>query len=232
MLLLILITFVAYNRILNNDFVNFDDDRLIYNNEKIINDNVPITECFEWGFRAPHYKPLTLLSWRAEYQLFGKNPLVFHLNNLILHILNTLLVYLISIFLLSKINILREKLNLTAFIIALLFGIHPLHVESVAWAVERKDVLFSFFFLLSWISYLFYLKKNKFYFIILTSIFYLLSMLSKSMGITLIAVLFLTDFYFGRKIFKKEILKKIPIILVFLLEVIYLDFYQIRLTII
>ncbi|MBW6535926.1 MAG: tetratricopeptide repeat protein [Mariniphaga sp.] len=225
-LLLIFITFGVYHQVLFHDFVYFDDDKLIFNNPTIIDTEIPLTDCFKWGFKNQYYKPFTLLSWRAEYQLFGENPTIFHLNNLILHILNSLLIYLITINLLSKVNIPKEKIKLTAFIISLLFAVHPLHVESVAWATERKDVLFSFFFLLSWLSYIMYLEKNKYFYVLLASVLYLFSVLSKSMGITLVAVLFLTDLFYGKRNILKMILEKIPVIFVFIVSAYFVGIFS------
>ena len=82
--------------------------------------------------------------------------------------------------------------------VAMAFAIHPLHVESVSWAVERKDVLYTFFFLASWWAYLHFLEKSKTLFLLLSTLLYALVILTKSMGITLIAVLFLTDYVYAR----------------------------------
>ncbi len=211
-LVLMVITFGLYFQITGHEFVNYDDDTLITSNRVVVDANSPLSACFEWNVFSPHFKPLVLLSWRAEYQLFGENPAVFHFNNLVLHGLNVLLVFIISLSLLPK--FIKEKKHhaLAAFFIALLFAVHPLHVESIAWAVERKDVLYSFFFLLSWWAYIQYLDKEKYLFLMLSSIFFLLVLLSKSMGITLPAILFLTDYLYNRKNVVGLMKEKIPLL--------------------
>jgi protein O-mannosyl-transferase len=218
--LLAVVTFAIYFQVTSHEFVNYDDDTLITSNRVVVDSRTPWSACFDWNIFTPHYKPLVLLSWRAEFQAFGENPAVFHFNNLLLHALNVLLVFFISLRLLQK--IIPDKkphITLASFFVALAFSLHPLHVESVAWAVERKDVLYSFFFFLSWLAYLHYAEKNKYPFLLLSALFYLLVLLSKSMGITLIAVLFLTDYLYGRKNIMGLIKEKIPVILLFFLGI-------------
>ena len=102
-----------------------------------------------------NYHPLTMLSLSFNFHVFGKSPFSFHVLNLLIHLVNIFLVYWFF----------KKLLNgkeLPGIIAALFFGIHPLHVESVAWISERKDVLYTAFFLLSMITYLRYLKSNKF----------------------------------------------------------------------
>jgi tetratricopeptide (TPR) repeat protein len=99
----------------------------------------------------------------------------------------------------------------TAFVTAILFGVHPLHVESVVWISERKDVLYALFFLGSIIGYLYYLRSNlrmKYYFLSLFLFF--LSLLSKTMSVTLLIILFLLDFYTNRKWDRRVLVEKIP----------------------
>lgn len=218
--LLLLVTFGLYYQVTGFEFVNYDDDTLITKNKVVVDALVPWTEVFQWNIFSPHFKPLVLLFWRAEYQSFGENPAVFHFNNLLLHAFNVLLVFLLSLRLLKP--LLPEKkqlIPLAAFFLALAFSVHPLHAESVAWAVERKDVLYTFFFLLSWWAYLLYVEKQKYTWLLLSALFYLLVILSKSMGITLIAVLFLTDYLYGRKQVLSLVKEKIPVMLIFFLGV-------------
>lgn len=218
--LLLLVTFGIYFQVTRHEFVNYDDDTLITNNRVVVDPARSWTECFTWNIFTPHFKPLVLLSWRAEYQAFGEKPAVFLFNNLLLHAFNVLLVFFLSLTLLKKfIPDQKQVISLAAFFVALAFAVHPLHVESVAWAVERKDVLYTFFFLLSWWSYLQYLEKNKYTYLLLCALFYLLVLLSKSMGITLIAVLFLTDYLYGRKNIGALIKEKIPVILFFVVGI-------------
>jgi tetratricopeptide (TPR) repeat protein len=218
--LLVLVTFLLYFRITNHAFVNYDDDTLITSNRVVIDERASFADCFSWNIFTPHFKPLVLMSWRAEYQWFGENPSVFHFNNLLLHLFNVLLVFILSVKLLQKlIPDKKNQTDLAAFFIALTFAIHPLHVESVAWAVERKDVLYTFFFFLSWWAYIQYLEKSKYLFLLLSAFFYLMVVLTKSMGITLIAVVFLTDYLYGRKKYLALLKEKIPLLLCFVIGI-------------
>ncbi len=214
-LLLIILTVVCYSPIVKNQFVSFDDGVLIHDNQLVIADTTTIADIFSVRYLGPHYKPLVILSWRMEYQLFGNNPLPFHLNNLLLHILNTILLFFVGLRLLPKLKIPDEKAKLFSFVLSVVFAIHPLHVESVAWATERKDVLYSFFFLLSWLWYLKFLDEKKSIFLFASIFGYALSMLSKSMGITIIAVIIITDWAYHSKITKALVIQKIPYLLVF-----------------
>jgi hypothetical protein len=158
-----------------------------------------------------------MISWKAQYELWGDNPSHFHLVNFLLHLANTLLLFFIGLLIFQKIIENKKLLFFSAFAFAALFSINPLRIESVAWATERKDVLFSFFFLGSWILYINYIKSHRYYLLIAASMLYLMSGLSKSMGITLIAVVVLTDFWYNRRISKKTILEKLPFLLIFAL---------------
>ncbi|MFW5822311.1 MAG: tetratricopeptide repeat protein [Tangfeifania sp.] len=216
LLILLILTAICYSPVVKNEFVTFDDGVLIHNNPIITDDGVSVKEIFQSKDFTPHYKPLVFLTWRAEYQLFGENPLPFLLNNLLLHLLNTVLLFLIGLKLFPLLKTDIQNTRLFSFIIALLFAIHPIHVESVAWATERKDVLYSFFFLLGWLLYFRFLEEKKTYLLVLSVVSYALVLLSKSMGITLIALIVLTDWIYYGKFTKKIILEKIPFLVVFI----------------
>ena len=134
--LLLLVTFGIYFQVTSHEFVNYDDDTLITTNRVVVDAGKSWTDCFTWNIFTPHFKPLVLLSWRAEYQAFGERPGVFLFNNLLLHAFNVLLVFFLSLTLLRKfIPDQKQVISLAAFFVALAFAVHPLHVESVAWAV-------------------------------------------------------------------------------------------------
>ncbi len=196
------ITAASFIPSLFNGFTNWDDDKLVIENSYIREISPKsITKIFT-SFHLGHYNPIVILSFAVEYFIFGLNPFIFHLNNLLLHILNSILVYYL-IFLIGK--------NTTsAFICGILFGIHPLHVESVAWITERKDVLYSFFYLISLVLYVLYLKNKQKNLYLLSSIIFIFSLLTKGLAITLPAILLLIDFFINDKITKKDILNKIP----------------------
>jgi protein O-mannosyl-transferase len=159
-------------------------------------------------FYKGNYHPLTTLFYAFEYKAVGDSPFLYHLINLIIHLIN---VYLVFIFL----KLLTKRVEIAA-IAAALFGIHPMHVESVAWISELKDVMYTFFFLLSMIQYYYYYtrkeKKKKYY--LISVILFFLSMLSKSAAVTLPVVLLLVDYYIGRKWSWKMLYEKIPFFLI------------------
>jgi tetratricopeptide (TPR) repeat protein len=192
-----------------NDFITLDDEQFITGNSLV--QDARVDRVFSKQFYSPHYKPLVYLSWISETAVVGNNPHVLHLNNLLLHLISTLLVFFCVLRLAQFWEITKVYDRSVAFFTALLFGIHPLHVESVAWAIERKDVMFGVFYLLGLLSYLKYIEKKTLKYLVFAAAFYLLSMLSKSMGITLIAMTFLIDWASGRRDWKACLLEKWPL---------------------
>lgn len=211
-LFIVVITSAIYLKSLNNPFTRWDDSLYITENPEITTlhgDSIAYTLKHTFtSYVQGNYHPLTMLTFCLEYQKFKLNPKPYHLHNLILHLLNALLVlYLIW---------LLTKQKWVAFITALLFAIHPMHVESVAWAAERKDVLYSFFYLSAICSYIFYLKKEnkKALFYVITFLLFILAVLSKAMAVSLPIVLVAVDYFLDRKISLKTILEKAPFLLV------------------
>jgi len=177
--------------VLGNGFVNWDDPLYVYENLHIRHLDI------RWIFTAvvaSNYHPLTLLSHTLDYALFGLNPMGHHLTSLILHALNSALVFLLAKRLFNKDS--GRGGTLLPLTAALLFAVHPIHVESVAWVSERKDVLSAFFFLFSLLAYLRYTEKGhdkKFYG--LTLLAFILALLAKPMAVTLPVVLLILDYY-------------------------------------
>jgi len=125
-------------------------------------------------------------------------------------LLNTILVFFFIYLMIGRIDV--------SSIVALFFAIHPMHVESVAWISERKDVLYAFFYIGSLISYFYYLKSSKeIKYLILTFILFILSLLSKSAAVTLPLVLILMDYYLGKKYTLRLLIEKVPFLLLSLL---------------
>ena len=131
------ITFVAFLPALDNEFINFDEPNYIQHNATIKSLSKENIEKIFSSYVNRNYQPLTIFSFALEYKSANLSPLSYHLTNINLHLGNCVLVY-IFIFLLTRNYV-------AAFIAALFFGIHPTRVESVAWATERKDVLFLYF---------------------------------------------------------------------------------------
>ena len=193
-----IIAFIVYSPVFQNGFV-WDDDDYIRNNPLIRTIN--LSEIFS-SYVMGNYHPITILGHAIQYKIFDLSESGYHFVNLLIHIFNTLLVFY-AIFLLS------EK-ALVSLIAALLFGIHPLHVESVAWAAELKDLLYSFFFICTIIFYLKFQKEQKRKYYYYAIILFLLSLLSKAMAASLPVVLLLIDYFKGRKINSKALLEKAP----------------------
>ena len=213
--LLIVVSIICFYHIFTCDFVNFDDPRIILGNRFVTQGGqVPIKDILTSWMYSAHFKPITFLSWNLEYRIWGADPFIFHFNNLLLHVFNTILVFYIVLSASKYFKCTEPNKSQVAFFIALVFAVHPMHVESVAWATERKDVLYSFFYLGGILSYLAYMKTGSLKWLVLTVVCYPLSMFSKSTGITLIVLLPLLDYMAGRDFFsKKNIIEKIPFLL-------------------
>ena len=204
--IILFITFLAFLPVLKNDMlVTWDDQAYVVNNDLVKSLSVQnIVRIFkeDKGLYA-NWHPLTTLSLAVNYKFSGTVSAGYIATNLIIHLLNTLLVF-VFIYLLTK------KRFEFALAVSLLFGIHPLHVESVAWISERKDVLYSFFFLLSLICYLNYTRRQNWLMYGLSVVLFLFSLLSKAMAASLPLVLLVIDYYINRKWSFKNLLDKIP----------------------
>ena len=207
---IIVFTALIYFRALFNDFANWDDDIYIIQNHLIKKFTFcNIADIFT-SFYMGNYHPLAMLTFLFEYTFFGLNPFSYHLLNVLLHLLNTWLVF-------KFIEQLSEN-KITALIVSLFFAIHPMHVESVAWISELKDVLYSAFYLLSLFVYLRYIKStNNIKLYIGSLLLFVASLLSKSASVTLPVLLLAIDFYKGRTINTKMFLEKVPFLLLSLL---------------
>ncbi len=185
---LIAASFFAFGRIVGNEFVNFDDYAYITENN-YIQSGINL-ESIKWAFSdvfLANWHPLTLLSHALDWSLFGANAAGHHLINLLLHIGSVLLLFLF-------LNRMTKNLWSSAFVAAL-FALHPLRVESVAWAAERKDVLSMFFGMASIYAYAYYLESSKLSRYFLCLILFALSLMSKPMLVTLPFVLLLLDYW-------------------------------------
>jgi protein O-mannosyl-transferase len=249
-----LLTFTVYLPSVRNGFVNFDDDKYVLGNIHI---NSLDWTFFKWAFTDISlglWHPLTWISYAVDYSIWGTDPLGFHLIAIVLHTINTFLVVYLVIRLLEntcEISLrydgiyhhLPQFLNIrviliTAGVTGLLFGLHPIHVESVAWISERKDLLCALFYLLCIIAYTFYdwslskksnLVKNpsilssltdKWY--LLSIVFFALALASKTMAVSIPVVLLLLDWFPYRRLqsiktFTVAVIEKTPFIVLSLL---------------
>jgi len=186
-LAIVVATTVAYLPLFDNDFVNYDDDLYILNNMHI--QHGLDAETFRWAFttfRGANWFPLTWLSWATDFVLFGRDPAGFHLTSLVLHAANAVLLFLVF-------------LRLTAqpwrcAFVALIFALHPLHVESVVWAAARKDVLSGLFAMLTLLAYVQFVRRGRRFYPFVFA-FLALGLMAKPTLVTWPFVLLLLDFW-------------------------------------
>src|SRR6187431_3431288 len=194
------VTAVCLWPMLNNEFTNWDDEFYIINNQLL---RGPDWKGIFSKQVLGNYHPLTILSYAFNFAISGLDPFSYLLVNYLFHIANTLLVFYFIW------NISGKNKFIAAFV-ALVFGIHPMHVESVAWVAERKDVLYTFFFLLSLIQYWIFLNNAKKKNLVFCFLFFVLSLLSKPAAIVLPFVLLLLDYWKDRPFVSKVFVEKIP----------------------
>jgi protein O-mannosyl-transferase len=187
-LVLVAVTWTVFGQTLTHDFVNFDDHVYVYENPLVIRGFS--TEGIIGAFTHTHarnWHPLTTLSHMLDCQLYGLNAGGHHLTNVILHTISVLLLFLV----------LRQMTGVlwqSAFV-ATLFAIHPLHVESVAWIAERKDVLSAVFFMLTLAAYARYAQAPSPARYLLVALLFAFGLMSKPMLVTLPFVLLLLDYW-------------------------------------
>ncbi|MBU4258693.1 MAG: tetratricopeptide repeat protein [Proteobacteria bacterium] len=187
-LFLFIVTLSVYWQITKHEFINYDDGLYVTENPHVqagLN-----RESIIWAFTTGHaanWHPLTWLSHMLDIDIYGLNPIGHHLTNLQFHILNSILLFLV-------LKMMTGALWQSSFVAAL-FALHPLHVESVAWVSERKDVLSAFFWILSMWAYVRYVRQPDKKQYLLLILFFALGLMSKSMLVTLPFVLLLLDFW-------------------------------------
>jgi tetratricopeptide (TPR) repeat protein len=187
-ILLGVITFVVYWPVHNHEFVRYDDDVYVTENPNVLTGLIP--QNIKWAFTTGHasnWHPLTWLSLMLDCSIFGTKPGPMHLVNLAFHIANTLLLFIVF-------NRMTKRIWPSAFVAAL-FALHPLHVESVAWVAERKDVLSTLFWLLTMLAYIRYVEKSSTGRYVTALVFFALGLMSKPMLVTLPFVLILLDYW-------------------------------------
>jgi protein O-mannosyl-transferase len=192
----IILVIIVFHGSLKNSFTDWDDYGYVIDNELV---RKPGDNYLKDLFTTPvllNYHPLTILSLRMNNNeckscVEGISPKPFIRGNIILHILNSLLI-LFFVFLLTRENL------IAAFLVSILFAVHPMHVESVAWISERKDVLYSFFFLAGLITYVIFKIKDrhKFLWLAASFILFIMSCLSKATAVVFPVVLILVNFWF------------------------------------
>ena len=188
---LVILTVIVFWQLRDGEFLNYDDNMYVYENAYVQSglNRESVQQAFssELVEKSANWHPLTWLSLMADYSIFGLNPSGYHLINLLFHVMNTILLFLI-------LRRMTKTLWPCAFVAAL-FAIHPLHVESVAWIAERKDVLSTFFWMLTLGAYSYYAEKPgvRRYFPVF--VFFALGLMAKPMLVTLPFVLLLLDYW-------------------------------------
>lgn len=200
--LVLAITCAVFIPSLSNGFVNWDDNEFVYDNPNVLTLDWSHVKAIFTTPVAGGYSPLVILSFALEKMAFGLNPGAFHLNNLLLHLVCVFLVYR-----------LLQNLQLSsaaAAFGALLFGIHPMHVESVAWITERKDVLYSAFYFGALLVYLRYVRERTTKLYMLALLLFAFALLSKIQAVALPLSMLLLDYYLRRPELGKLLREKIP----------------------
>ena len=188
LLLIAGLTVAVYWQVLFNEFITYDDTDYVLKNT-VVRQGLSI-KGFVWAFSSFHsanWHPLTWLSHMLDVELFGINPMGHHATSLLLHTVNALLLCLLLH-------------RLTGFIgrsmfVALLFAIHPLHVESVVWVAERKDVLSTLFLFLTMEAYIRYVRSPSIYRYFIVTVLFALGLMAKQMLVTLPLILLLMDYW-------------------------------------
>lgn len=202
LILILFTTFFIFSPLIQYEFTNWDDTSHVTENELVRRLNFSNIKKIFFSTINDTYIPLTILTFAIEYHFFGYNAAVFHFNNLLLHLAVVALVFYFAK---------QLGLNLAArSLAALLFALHPMHVESVAWVTERKDVLYAFFYMLALCCYAGYVQTNQRGFYLLSLSMGLLSILSKPMALSLPLILFLYDWFNQRGWSKKVVFEKLP----------------------
>ena len=187
-IVLTVVTLAVFWQVNQYDFINYDDNAYVTKNS-VIQSGITL-DGFRWAFSTKYYglwNPLIWLSLMFDYQLHGLNAGGYHLTNLILHVMSSLLLFWLF-------NRMTGAIWRSAFVAAL-FALHPLHVESVAWIAERKDVLSAFFWMLTLCLYVYYTERPVISRYLLVFLSFACALMSKPMVITLPVVMILLDYW-------------------------------------
>jgi Tfp pilus assembly protein PilF len=202
-LILIVVTLAVFWQVNQYDFINYDDNVYVTENSHI---QSGITlDGFLWAFSTRYvdlWNPLVWLSFMFDYQLHGLNAGGYHLTNLILHVMSALLLFWLF-------NRMTGAIWKSAFVAAL-FALHPLHVESVAWIAERKDVLSAFFWMLTLCLYVYYTEKPVIRRYLPVLLCFACALMSKPMVVTLPIVMILLDYWPLDRLQSRKIVANMP----------------------
>ncbi len=203
-LFLAVATLLAFWQVNRCDFIDYDDPSYVTENIHIRHGIT--TEAIRWAFTTGHcsnWHPVTWMSHMLDVELFGLKPRWHHLTNLLFHIANTLFLF----FVFHRMT----KTTWQSAFVAALFALHPLHVESVAWVAARKDVLSTFFWMLTMGAYVHYVEHPRFRSWLAVFAFFALGLMAKPMLVTLPFVLLLLDYWPLQRFEQKTPAREIPV---------------------
>lgn len=201
--ILLLLTVFSYSRIVRFEFLHWDDNMIITQNPYVKQLN---SDALSHNISSERFTFLTLVSFSAMVQIWGDNPMPFHVFSLLLHVLNVVMVFLVMR------HFTKNTFILT--FISILFALHPMRVEAVAWISETKGLLMAFFSLASFLCYLKYLRSNlHMAWFVAVALLAILASLSKITALLLPFTLLLFDMYFNRKIDFRAVIEKLVLFL-------------------
>jgi tetratricopeptide (TPR) repeat protein len=218
-LALTILIWIVFGQTLDHPFVQYDDQSYVYENPEITSGLTGhgLVAAF-FGLQARNWHPLTTISHMLDCQFFGLDPAGHHLSSVLFHTLAVLLLFLV-------LRAMTGALWRSA-IVAAVFAIHPLRVESVAWIAERKDVLSAVFFMLTLGAYLHYTRQPSVRRYLLLALFFAFGLMAKPMLVTLPLILFLLDYWplarnpTDRSEWRRSIVEKIPLLFLSMLTAI------------
>ncbi len=201
-----IIVFFLYKNLLYSPFLlHWDDAKNIVDNNAIKEVSLHSIKTLFSSLYVEMYVPITQLTYLLDYQSFGLLPFGFHISSLIYHFIATFIVFFFFSFFFDK------KIS---FILSIIFLVHPVNIEPIAWLSARSTIIFTLFYLLSLVQYIMYLKKGGKLYFFLTFFFFLLSVLAKSTAITLPVVLIGLDCFYTKACKASFVINKIPFFIV------------------
>lgn len=195
---------VTYSNTFQSGFVNWDDDKNVYENKYIAEISLKNLQAYFTRPLVAMYTPLVYLSFAADYKLTRLDPAAYHATNLLLHLINISLVFFAVLLLADRRDV--------AAVVSLIFAVHPLNAAVVTPVSVRSTLLYTMFFLGAFISYVRYVKHGRCErrYLLGTGVLFALSLLSKSAAVVFPLVMLLTDHYYSRRIDKRTIGEKVP----------------------
>ena len=211
---LALATLIVYFRTVHYDFVFYDDDTFVYDNPVVKAGLTAAGLVWSFGMHFANWHPLTWFSYLLDAQLFGMNPGAFHMENVLYHTASTVLLFLALFRMTGRIW--------RCAVVAAIFALHPLHVESVAWVAERKDVLSTFFEMVALLLYARYAASPTLKRYLLVFLAFSMSIMAKPMSVTFPFLLLLLDYWPLRRFewplrwsrVRRPLAEKVPLLLV------------------